>query len=268
MNSHAAPSIEPRDLYQVSVTADPWNDARLRAAATQLGDELGLTVVDRTAIDRGPLLALTDERVEIRSRADRDGQRWGPVYVDLEQLDTYSAMGRSSRQPLAKAVTVTRIRGRRTHVVDATAGFGADAWLLASMGCQVTAYERCPIIAALLSDGLRRAAMNKATIADRICVILADSKQALRTTQPPPDVVYLDTMFPPKRKNALERKSMRLLRQIVGADSDAIELFDAAMNAPVNRVVVKRPLYAASLVSSPTLQFKGKSCRYDVYVKG
>ena len=225
-------------------------------------------MVDRTTTENGPLLALTDNRVEIRSRADRDGQRWGPVYVDLEQLDTCSSVGRTSRQPLAKAVSVTKVHGRPTHVVDATAGFGGDAWLLASMGCQVTAYERCPIIVALLSDGLRRAAMNKATIAGRIRVIHADAKQALRTTRPRPDVVYLDTMFPPKRKNALERKPMRLLRQIVGQDTDAVELFDTAINVAASRVVVKRPLYAAPLASVPTVQFKGKSCRYDMYVCG
>ncbi|WP_457998882.1 class I SAM-dependent methyltransferase, partial [Klebsiella michiganensis] len=41
-------------------------------------------------------------------------------------------------------------------VVDATAGLGRDAFVLASVGCRVRMLERNPVVAALLDDGLAR----------------------------------------------------------------------------------------------------------------
>jgi hypothetical protein len=97
-----------------------------------------------------------------------------------------------------------------------------------------------------------------------------------------PDVVYLDPMFPgaAARKTA-ERKPLRVLRRLVGDDSDAAELFHWALHVARKRVVVKRPMKAPSLgvgwverVSErnppssidPDIVFKGKGVRYDVYV--
>ena len=41
-------------------------------------------------------------------------------------------------------------------VVDATAGLGRDAFVLASVGCRVRMLERNPVVAALLDDGRAR----------------------------------------------------------------------------------------------------------------
>jgi len=48
--------------------------------------------------------------------------------------------------------------GKTPNVVDATAGLGRDAFLLASLGAQVTLIERSPQMHALLADALARAA--------------------------------------------------------------------------------------------------------------
>ena len=42
-------------------------------------------------------------------------------------------------------------------IVDATAGFGKDSLLLASLGCSVALLERSPLVAAMLADGWQRA---------------------------------------------------------------------------------------------------------------
>ena len=44
--------------------------------------------------------------------------------------------------------------------IDATAGMGEDAFLLAAQGYEVTLYEQNPVIAALLKDAIRRAKKN------------------------------------------------------------------------------------------------------------
>ena len=79
---------------------------------------------------------------------DHDCVRKG-TRIDFTQIDTRIASGNTSRnQPLGKAV------GRkRGHIVDATAGFGHDAVLMACMGHTITAVERNPLIHLLLEDG-------------------------------------------------------------------------------------------------------------------
>ena len=59
-------------------------------------------------------------------------------------------------------VKAARLRGAQgpLSAVDATAGLGEDAFLLAAAGFQVWLYERNPVIAALLQDALRRGMKN------------------------------------------------------------------------------------------------------------
>ena len=73
-------------------------------------------------------------------------------------------------------------------------------------------------------------------------------------------------MFPPKRKkSALAKKEMMVLRDLLGDDADKEQLFTAAMQATAKRVVVKSPDYAEPLGGKPSESFSGKLLRYDVY---
>ena len=77
----------------------------------------------------------------------------GPVCVDfVEGAVAHRRMfGGGAGQMIAKAVGLQP--GIRPTVVDATAGLGRDAFVLAQLGCAVTLIERNPLIAALLEDG-------------------------------------------------------------------------------------------------------------------
>ena len=56
---------------------------------------------------------------------------------------------------IAKAVGVS---GKfHPQVADLTAGLGADSFVLAGLGCNITMTERNPIVHLLLQDGLSRA---------------------------------------------------------------------------------------------------------------
>ncbi|MDH3688557.1 MAG: class I SAM-dependent methyltransferase [Gammaproteobacteria bacterium] len=168
----------------------------------------------------------------------------------------------SRRNPMARAM------GKKTHtVVDATAGFGDDAWRLVCMGYQVIAMERSPLIGALLEDARQRLLDTGEKFAKHCFqIILGDARELLQQLCSRPDVVYIDTMFPPKRKSsALARRKLRLLREIVGDDNDVELLFRAALNKAKRRVVVKRPTYASPLMVAPVVAFSGKLARYDVY---
>ena len=65
--------------------------------------------------------------------------------------------GRLQHEMLVKAVKSDK-EGRKA--IDATAGMGEDAFLLAAQGYEVTLYEQNPVIAALLKDAIRRAKKN------------------------------------------------------------------------------------------------------------
>jgi 16S rRNA (guanine1516-N2)-methyltransferase len=176
-------------------------------------------------------------------------------------------------QMIAKAVGVRS--GVYPHILDATAGLGGDAFVLASLGCRLTLLERVPAVRALLEDGLIQArrfaseqALDLIPVLDRMTLIEADSLQYLRriSASDRPDVVYLDPMFPIRTKSALVKKEMRLFHSLVGPDSDADGLLEAALSCARYRVVVKRPRIAPSLSGrTPSHVLEGKSNRYDVY---
>jgi len=170
---------------------------------------------------------------------------------------------------LLKAVGAKGVNS--SSVVDATAGLGRDSFLLASMGLSVTMIERSTDVHALLTDALARAAASGAEVAaivDRITLRHGDAKAILPSLQA--DVVMVDPMHPPRKNSALVKKDMRLLRQLVGADPDALDLMQVALAAAAKRVVLKWPLRADALVGlqKPSHQITGKTVRYDVFMTG
>jgi len=180
--------------------------------------------------------------------------------------------GGGKSQPIAKAVGVRD--GIRPRIADLTAGLGGDACALAGIGCSLVMVERHPVVAALLEDGLQR--LNEAAIADPDLQALAGNLSLLKvaaadwleslTEEQRPDVIYLDPMFPERRKSAKVNKNMQIFHQLVGEDSDADSLLPLALARARYRVVVKRPSHAPCLNGQePGVCLKGKSVRFDVY---
>lgn len=195
----------------------------------------------------------------------------GPVRVDFVEGGAAHRRlyGGGSGQMIAKAVGVAQ--GVRPRVLDATAGLGKDAFVLASLGCQMSLIERQPLIGALLEDGLLRAAADfeVAPIVARMQLLKGNSIELMRNWQgEPPQVIYLDPMFPHREKTALVKKEMRLFRPLVGDDPDAPALLEAALALASHRVVVKRPRKAPCIEGpKPSHALDGKSSRYDIYPK-
>mgnify|MGYP001156507558 CR=1 FL=1 len=195
----------------------------------------------------------------------------GAVRVDFVEgaVAHRRLFGGGSGQMIAKAVGIQA--GVRPQVLDATAGLGKDAFVLASLGCTISLIERQPIIAALLEDGLRRARGDEEVggIVARMRLLTGNAIELMRTWEgEPPQVIYLDPMFPHRDKSALVKKEMRLFRPLVGDDMDAPALLDAALALASHRVVVKRPRKAPCIDGpKPSHALEGKSSRYDIYPK-
>jgi 16S rRNA (guanine1516-N2)-methyltransferase len=240
------------------------------ARAALLAVELHLPLLtDPPAADLTHLLTLTGNRLELRELGPTAP---GPVYVDFVAGTAAHRrrFGGGRHQPLARAVG---LKGNAAPtVVDATAGLGRDAFVLACLGCQVQLVERSPIMAALLRDGLHRASQDPeigALVTARLSLELADGQDFLQRLAPArqPEVVYLDPMYPHRRKTALVGKEMRLLRQVAGTDPDAPALLAVALACARRRVVGKRPRLALPLSGPvPTLHITAPNTRFDVYL--
>lgn len=203
-----------------------------------------------------------------------DERRYGnPLVVDFVtgRAAHRRRFGGGRGQLIARACGLSG--GVTPTVVDATAGLGRDAFVLASLGARVLMIERVTVIHALLEDALVRARSDAETaeIAQRLTLAHGDASRYLPELVADsgmlPQVVYLDPMFPHREKSALVKKEMRLFRLLAGDDDDAPRLLEAALDVATHRVVVKRPRKAPPIKGpAPRHVIEGKTSRYDLYV--
>lgn len=201
-------------------------------------------------------LALTDGRLSLMA--------------DFAPMERRVKQGTIGTELLVRAARLkTPPKGRAPTLLDATAGLGEDAFLLAASGFTVTMYERNGQIAALLSDALERAAdiPGLSGTVSRMALVNGDSVAAMKTLKTPPDVIYLDPMFPERKKSALVKKKFQLLQKLEMPCPNEEELLFAAIAAKPRKIVVKRPTKGPFLAGiRPDYSLSGSSVRYDCLI--
>ena len=147
-----------------------------------------------------------------------------PLFVDFSQPAVQRRRDAGKKQGLVRACKPTK--GMR--ILDATAGWGRDAAVLASFGADVLMLERQPMMAALVDDALTRPDRSAALA---LSLLNIDASQYLQSLlpEPYPDVIYIDPMHPSRQKSALVKKDMQVLQCLFGADEDAQELIQLAI---------------------------------------
>jgi 16S rRNA (guanine1516-N2)-methyltransferase len=201
------------------------------------------------------------------SLIDKDQLKHGGLAVDI-----HPRQGEQRSFPAPKQGPLAQALGRKTRtVVDATTGWAQDSLHIFRMGYDLLCIERSPVMMELLKDGFNRLSQQEWVIKRNLQpprLLAGNAIDLLMSLDAVPDCIYLDPMFPPKRKkSALAKKSMVVLRDLLGDDQDKELLFQAALKAAGKRVVVKSPDYAEPLGDKPTESFQGKLLRYDVYLK-
>ncbi|NOQ93214.1 MAG: 16S rRNA methyltransferase [Methylophaga sp.] len=248
---------------QVSISLDS-NLAERSTLASSLAKDLNLTLspLDSNTIQ----LVVTQHTVEIRVPS-----LGNPIYIDfVEGKNAHRRQfGGGRGQPLAKAIGLKK--GANPTVIDVTAGFGRDAFVLANLGCEIILLERNPLIATLLDDALIRAADNTdiGDVITRMSVTNIDAIEYLNNLEERhyPDVIYMDPMYPSREKSALVKKDMRLLHELAGPDTDSEQLLTSARKTALKRVVVKRPKSAPFVgEQKPATSIESKNTRYDIYI--
>ncbi|RWX52530.1 16S rRNA (guanine1516-N2)-methyltransferase [Candidatus Electrothrix marina] len=266
--------------------------AELAGQAQEVAARLGLPIeppecssvhrVRSTEQDNWLLLRVSVNGLEL-VKPD-DPKLSGAVRVDFTAGHAAYRRKQQKKELLVRAVSGKGGKGGASlNVIDATGGLGRDSFLLAAAGHRVHIFERQPVIAALLADGLARAAAHPETaeISRRIRLTVGDAVPALEVMQETGagekgedceggegvDVVYLDPMFPERRKSALVKKELQLLQLLAHLDSSPEKLLESALEAATRRVVVKRPMKAPFLTDlSPSHSLSGKTVRFDVYL--
>ena len=175
--------------------------------------------------------------------------------------------GKGRGQNLAKAVGMKFNKNR--NIIDATAGLGYDSFILASLGAKVTLIERSQKMHELLQNGINEGISfggEIEKIINRMELLFGDSKDILPKLTP--EVIMIDTMYKERKKTARAKNNMRLVREIVGPDTDYIQLLEVALNCAKNRVVLKQPRYAEPIkdIKKCSHQIIGKTICYDIFM--
>jgi len=221
-------------------------------------------------------LNYTEENIELRDNEKNIAIHIDFISGDLAHRQKY---GGGRGQSIAKAIGLKQGTPPPT-VIDATAGLAKDAYVLACLGCPMTLVERSPVIVELIQDAIKRAeedehfkkllktgfkVIQESSI-DYLNRLSAESHSNLNN-ETFPDVIYLDPMYPDRKKSASVKKNMQILQKLLGKDEDTQDLLNAALKVATKRVVVKRPKGAEILSEiKPTYSVESKKTRYDIYI--
>ncbi|QCI24614.1 16S rRNA methyltransferase [Buchnera aphidicola (Muscaphis stroyani)] len=200
---------------------------------------------------------------------DLENPKKGSIKVDFtSKKNNY----RCYKSKMKKEILYRAIGIKKSYfpfVLDLTGGLGSDAFILSFLGCRVIMIERHPVVMALLRDGLDRGYKDKKIgfwLKKRLFLIFNDSLKIKKLPILQPDVIYIDPMYPDKKKTALPKKEMQFLQKLIGKNDDCDHLITLSKELAKKRIVVKRPCYAPPL-SKEKVDFiiKGKSHRFDIY---
>lgn len=150
-------------------------------------------------------------------------------------------------------------------IIDATAGWGRDAAILASFGAKVVMLERNLWMSALLQDALERQDIHSRQLL-QLQLVFQDGLHYLNDLFPEdyPDLIYIDPMHPAREQSALVKKELQALQMLLGPDSDAATLLSMARHRTKQAVVVKWPQRLPPL-DAPSRSIDGKTVRFDIY---
>ncbi|KTD75242.1 class I SAM-dependent methyltransferase [Legionella waltersii] len=219
--------------------------------AQALAERLGLSI-DRNA---SSCLYVSEDRLNLKL----------PKFSLLSADFSYSTWERRKSEGKKQGLVRACKPGVGLKIIDATAGWGKDAAILASFGAEVLMVERNAIIATLLADALsRRSESDMAAMSLSLTVGDAFTYLSSLSHEEYPDIIYIDPMHPERSKSALVKKEMQALQSLIGPDMDVIELIEIARSRVKQRVVVKWPQKVGALLK-PEASIIGKTVRFDIY---
>lgn len=228
-----------------------YDDESLLPKAQVLANALQLDIDNQYF----PRLHLTETRLELHVA------HFKPLFVD------FNASTIQRRKQAGKSLELIRACSplQNKRIIDATAGWGRDAALLAFQGARVVMIERHPIMYALLQDALSNLP-DESILQKNLSLMYANSIDLIGnlSEEQKPDMIYLDPMHPTRTKSSLVKKEMQVLQNMIGEDIDFKCLLDSSLQIAKEKVIVKWPQNVSPIVK-PHHSISGKTVRFDVY---
>jgi len=248
-------SIHTQDKYDLLINL---------IAPTIFDNELDLQSHHKYLFDSSANKYLFFEGDILMLKNDKDS-----LCIDFSNQDTLNRIDTKSK----KCSVIQAVEGRskgKLEILDATAGLGRDTITLASRGHYVLAIEKDPYIYLLLANALERAKKIESLkqIANNITLLNTNSADYILSTDKKFDSVYIDPMFPERKKSAKVKQNMQIMHQIAfNDDTTNTQLLDNSFTAKIaKKIIVKRPVNAEYLsAKKPSAQIKGKTNRFDIY---
>lgn len=203
---------------------------------------------------------------------------WNDLEAGHLEIDFFSKKMRYRMQRINKAQEpLLRALGwkstEKKRVLDMTAGLGRDSCLLFFAGFDVMMFERGEVLQLLLTYALSELPVDdfQQTLQlmpeDSIHYLERMKINASADSTPIADAIYIDPMYPERKKAALVKKELRIIRNLVGADFDSEQLLTLAIESRVPRVVVKRPKGSDYVADrTPNHSVESPNTRFDVYL--
>ncbi|QMT59907.1 class I SAM-dependent methyltransferase [Legionella sp. PC997] len=235
----------------INISVVGYEQENLYNKAKALAEELNFNL-DKNA---DPCLFVTEDKLSLKMPG------FSPIFAEFSAEFWNKRKSEGKKQGLVRACKPSP----GLTVLDATAGWGRDAAILASFGAEVIMLERHPVMAALLSDALAR--QTKLDQQQLHLMLHSENAHTYLSSLAPnhyPDIIYIDPMHPERSKSALVKKEMQALQQIIGVDKDALELIQLAITRSKQKVVVKWPQKAKPLLPADA-SIEGKTVRFDIY---
>ncbi|MES0328445.1 MAG: class I SAM-dependent methyltransferase [Gammaproteobacteria bacterium] len=212
-------------------------------------------------------LIFGSERIELF-----DKQLNTSIFVDFVSgaLAHRQQFGGGRGQAIAKAIGLKQ--GKTPSVLDVTAGLARDAYILATLGCRMTLVEKSPVLSVLIQDGINRgleSEQSAQTLSEDFELHNQNAINFMKNLDKHllPEIIYIDPMYPERKKSALVKKDMQILQRLLEKEEKDGELLEAALNCARERVVVKRPVHAPCLTTTkPATSIHSKKTRYDIYL--
>jgi len=193
----------------------------------------------------------------------------GNLYVDFLDNALYNRISKLkvANELIARACGLHK--RSRPIILDATAGLGNDAYILANFGAKLILIEENPFIFKLLEDGIWRLQASSLPCKNNFLKIYNKSAQEIIPqicNNMQPDIIYLDPMFEKIKKNTASKKEMQILQNLI-ATQNTDNLLELALTYAA-KVVVKRARKGGFLANKkPNHQIIGSANRFDVYLR-
>lgn len=192
--------------------------------------------------------------------SDQREPRQRPLRLELDGAEVRQRCREGRKSLLARALG---FKGGDYRILDMTAGLGRDLATCAMLGMQVEAYERHPLMFALLEDAWQHC---EPTLQQRIHLHFGAATPASWQSV---DAVLYDPMYPAPRKGSGAAPALELqrMRTLVGADSDVEACFQALREIPPRRLAIKRPPRGAHVeLGRPDVDIKGGRVHWAIYL--